>query len=228
MEFYFTGKSLDLFNFTHEPLDFPPPSSSSEPLLHPCLLCSASFYRWCSSPSRRRAGRRRPPPASPSSTRHLLLEPDSVSRPAVLPYTCHGCRSSALSFCRSGRAHCRTPRPYLSRTLALPKLLHYVLLFLFLIPEPQLHFPLPPLLLSLRRPRLIVGSHGRPPTDPTDPLISFPDLCSSSPALSSPPILAGTRWSTIVVRHRPRLTVGSSLRAFPCHPNPTASTTSTT
>jgi hypothetical protein len=210
------------------PWTFPPPSSSSEPLLHPCLLCSASFCRRCSSLGRCRAGRRHPPPASPPSTRHLLLGPGSVSRPTVLPYARHGFpeHPPAATSSSPWRAHRGAPDLYLLRAPALPKLLHSVLLLLLPIPELQLRFPLPPLLLSLRRPRLIVGSHGRPPTTPTDPLISFSDLCLSSPALRGPPILAGTRLSTIAVRRRPRLTVGSSLRAFPRHHDLLASTTS--
>jgi hypothetical protein len=205
------------------PWTFAPPSSSFEPLLHPCLLCSASFCRRSSFP-----GRRHPPPASPPSTRHLLLEPGSVSSSAVLPFARHGFpeHPPAVTSSSPWRAHRGAPDLYLSCAPALPKLLHFVLLLLLPIPELQLCFPLPPLLLSLRRPRLIVGSHDRPPTTPTDPLISFPHLCSSSPALRSPPILAGTRLSTIAVRRGPRLPMGSSLRAFPRHHDLLASTTS--
>jgi hypothetical protein len=119
----------------------------------------------------------------------------------------------------AARTHCGAPEHYLSRTPALQGLLHPVPRVLLPIPERQTQTPLPPPLLPLRRRLLVMDSHSQLPTAFTDPLISFPDLCSSSPAPSRPPILAGAWLPMITIRRRLLLTVDRLPRPTPHHDN---------
>jgi hypothetical protein len=92
--------------------------------------------------------------------------------------------------------------------------------------HPELQTPPPPLFLS-GEPRVTVGSSHRPPIAPASSSASFPDLYSCSLAPSRLPISTGAPSPMTTIRRRLLLTVGSSLRAFARHHNPSASTTST-
>jgi hypothetical protein len=71
-------------------------------------------------------------------------------------------------------------------------------------PNSSLELHCCPSLLPLRRLLLVVGSHCRPPIALANHLTSFSSLCSSSPAPSRSPILAGASLPTPAVRRRLR------------------------
>jgi hypothetical protein len=210
------------------PWTFSPLSSSSEPLLLLCLLCSASSCRQCSSPGCRRAGPRRPPPTSPSSTRHPHLEPGSGSLPVVLICARHGCRSSARPPPHRRRGE-PTAEPQTSISRAHQ---HYTSLYI-----PFLRFPCQ---FSNTRPKphcrssspppatlgIAVGSRHQAPLAPINPRASFPIPCSCSSTPCCPPIAAEAPSPTSATVAAFGLTVGSSLRAFLRHHDSLTGTTS--
>jgi hypothetical protein len=134
----------------------------------------------------------------------------------------HGCPElcSAATSPSPWRARCRTPEPYLSRAQALQELLYSVHLVFLPISKLQPRAPLPPPLLSLQRLLLVVGIHDRLPIAPTDPLTSFSNFYSSSPAPSSSPISAGAPSPTPAVRHRLLLAVDSPPQPIPAPQHP--------
>jgi hypothetical protein len=191
------------------------------------VLCSAPLLPpvQSSSPGHRSATVAAPPP--PSTRR---LPQSRLSFPSLLPFPARATAFRAAR--RPPRGRRRVLCPCLSPLLSFSaqhnqEIIEASFASLSLHrAHPELQTPPPPLFLS-GEPRATVGSSHRPPIAPANPSTSFLDLYSCSLAPSHRPISTGAPSPTTTVRRRLLLTVGSSLRAFPRHHNPSASTTST-